>query len=159
MKYFIYKFILFQILFIIFINVFKYSQIPYFFTGLLGLLVSFILLLAVENIFLRNTSLKDSLIIFLLTLNFFTIVPLTSSRSLSMYLLTNLVEYKVFEKEDVNFILNKYILSDSGSDKRIDEQKSIGNFVEENNESYLLSSRALIIVKVSEIIKKVYGIK
>jgi hypothetical protein len=106
----------------------------------------------------RNLDGKDHVIILLISLLFFVVFPLTSSRSLSMNLLEHLNNKETFSEEEVKQVILNYVNSEGGYDRRVIEQQSIGNFLKNEDGTYTLSAKAKVIVKVSEFLKFAYSV-
>lgn len=93
-------------------------------------------------------------------LSFFILFPVTYERSVSMYLLYTLQNHKVLKKEEMKTLLiREYINEKDAVGKRLEEQ-SYSSFITGNDINGIqLTQRGKIFLYVSNIIKRIYGIK
>jgi hypothetical protein len=147
-------FVLFTIIYITSFRTGLFQTINVFFYRGILLLLTASLFLATTLVFLkRNTKFSDYLnyydlivsviVFFSFNLIFFTHVPVTADRSLSVFMLGSMTQdidgsYRKDELE--NLFIEKYINENNNIGKRIDEQLSSGNIMEANNE-YKLTDR------------------
>lgn len=87
----------------------------------------------------------------------FVIFPVSFDRSVSMYLLNNLNSCRT-EAEMEKDLVDVYVQQNRAVRRRIEEQKATGT-VTENNSCVSLTTGGKNFLKLSEIIKKVYGVK
>lgn len=100
-----------------------------------------------------------------INLSFFVVFPVTFERSVTMFLLNTLNNNNfnnfcsgLTKKQLENKLINEYIIKNNAIDKRVNEQKII-DFINEEKSCISLTSKAGKFLKLSELIKKIYGIK
>jgi hypothetical protein len=134
-----------------------------------------IALLCVASVFIGSTlfvvrklipgviALKDIYIIILtlvsVNLLFFTHVPVTGERSISVFLLRYMNTKTVVTKEDLRQVfLQQYIGSEDNIQKRIHEQLVTGDIVQQGK-GYILTSRGKLLMKMYGVVAGLFGIK
>jgi len=110
-------------------------------------------------------SLKDIYIIILtlvsVNLLFFTHVPVTAERSMSIFLLDymNKNPEKIISKEELTRVfLEQYVVADDNIQKRIHEQLVSGDITLKEN-GYQLTNQGKLLMKMYGVVASVFGIK
>lgn len=98
------------------------------------------------------------LTIFAVNMLFFTHVPVTAERSISIFLLGYMNTKNVVTKEELtNVFLDKYMNSEDNIGKRIHEQEVTGDIVQVQN-GYLLTPRGKLLMQFYNVIADIFGI-
>jgi len=135
---------------------------------MLLLLVSFIMCIIL--LFLKKSKYRNflthrdiilSITIFLsMNIVFFTHLPVTADRSVSVFLLGHLNDNsdKAMTKEEMtDFFVTKYVKEYGAIERRLHEQIVSGN-VERIGDSYKLTSRGKLLVRVYDVIGDLFGV-
>ena len=160
------KFILLSLISVLLINVIsRLAKIPFFYNGLVSIAIAMGIIASINY---KSWSLVEKLkywIAALLVVIFFILVPVTSSRSLTMYMLGRISEVPELKKRDVDTILIDYVLSEGGTMRRLDEQLKTGTItlmkneeVEREGEFFEITSLGRSLVYSNKIIKEIYNL-
>ena len=140
-----------------------------FYRGLL-LLILVVIIIALVLFLLKNKYLKINIkdiiciliVIFSFNLTFFTLVPVTIDRSITVFTLGKYNEAynNALSKEEMEKIfIDEYVLDRGAFDKRFKEQVIAGSLKEEeNSDKYILTSRGKTLISLFEIIGKMYNV-
>ena len=99
-------------------------------------------------------------IIFSANLLFFTHIPVTADRSISIFLLgyMNSQPEKAFTKDEIEEVfVEKYVYEHQGVDKRFNEQVTTGNILNEGNK-YKITKQGIFLIKFYKLISNVFSI-
>ncbi len=139
-----------------------FSGLVFFYRGLVYIFLSsifFLLLLIRNNQFSRSVFVSSVIVFFCMHTMFFTLIPVTLDRSISVFLLRYMAENQVsvssqdLEKE----LTGTYIQKNHAIDKRMIEQLQTGSIVE-HTDGFQITNKGLILVRLYEIIGAVFGI-
>lgn len=147
----------FTIVFFLLINI-GLNKI-FFYNGLFSMLLSFLIVLIIFLKSKKNIVILTLLFSFLLHFTIFLFIPVTVDRSISVNLLIYLdSEYsdELFEYKDIENQIIDYTTSKDFTDKRINEQIASNNIIVEGNK-YKLTSSGKFLVKLFDIVSKIYG--
>lgn len=166
------SFILFTVIYLglFYSSVFSFQQVL-FYRGLLYLVVTCVCVFIIMVLVLTRLKYRyfESMIAalvlaFSIHLNVFVVFPVTFERSISMYLLTTLEKNMTtacggLTKEQMKEgLINTYVIEKDALQKRIIEQ-SIINMIEEKNDCYRVTDRAVRFLHFSTFLKSLYNIK
>ena len=157
--------------FVLFIFLFRTSLFDFvsvfFYRGIL-LLVIVCFLIALIIFYFKRTKFgafftyKDIAIsltlIFCINLVFFTHIPVTADRSISVFILGYMNNHseKAFTKEEIaQVIVDKYIYENGGIEKRFNEQIYTGNIIDEGNK-YRITKRGRLVMKIYELVANIF---
>lgn len=164
-------FFLFSLVYLSLFHTFLFkSQTILFYRGiiLLAITLSIFLILAIGlNFKLKKLYLESILAAILVSTSFhlslFVVFPVTFERSVTMYLLNTLAinhndqSCQGLAKSQLqDKLIKEYVLKNKALDKRLSEQKVI-NIINGNQECVQLTQQGLDFLKLSELIKKIYG--
>lgn len=150
------------------ISIFRYVDI-YFYDGIIILFMACLLMMVLLTLFnqgkyIRAFNYKDiilnTVIVFSFNIIFFTHVPVTAERSVSVFVLKYMNKYsnQSFSEEEIEQVLiNNYLEENEGIKKRFKEQYISGNIIKDNNH-YRISEQGIFLVKFYEIIEKLFNI-
>ncbi|MFA6601449.1 MAG: hypothetical protein WCT02_01115 [Candidatus Paceibacterota bacterium] len=163
-------FVLTTVVFIVLFHTFVFSNIDVLFYRGIALVVLLSILLAVAVFFiirkwpqggLTYRDLILAVVLFsCLNLAFFTLVPVTIERSISIFILGYMAENpgRVFTKDDISEIfVKKYVDEYGAMQKRFDEQIVSGN-VQASGDGYIISENGKRAVKGFIWLSKVFGV-
>ena len=91
---------------------------------------------------------------------FFTLVPVTIERSVSVYMLgylNNNSQHTLTSDKISNEFINQYVKSDKAMQKRLNEQIYSGNVVAKNG-GYVITDRGKSLVNIFLMIAKVFNV-
>jgi len=140
-----------------------------FYRGIGLLLISSIFLFAVMVFYKKISNgfftLRDIILalvlFFCVNLTFFTHLPVTAERSISVFLLDyfNKNSDRYLTKEEVTKIfIDKYLYEDNAMEKRLNEQIFSGN-IEKKGENYKISEQGRSLMKFYRLIRAVFNIR
>ena len=117
--------------------------------------------IASEKLFFGERDIFNVFVIYVcIHMMFFTLVPVTVERSVSVFTLSQMEEEPddTFTKEEAeNVFINKYIGINDAFGKRFDEQIVTGSIKENGDGSYTLTGRGHFIVALFRFIGKIYN--
>jgi len=106
---------------------------------------------------------KDAVMVFIITccinMVFFTLIPVTVERSVSVFMLSYMDTYneKSFTREDIEEVFEKKYVDEYGAfEKRFEEQISTGTIKRNEDESYSITSKGSFIVGLFRLISNMY---
>lgn len=155
-------------LFIILLHTPLFSNMQvYMYRGIILLIISaifnIILLILMKNMILPNLNTKDIICITIVFLSasmmFFTLVPVTVERSVSVHMLFSIEENNGMTKQDIqdNFI-NNYVIENDAFQKRIIEQEATGSIkIDKVSNKYKLTKRGQFITSLFRLIGKLFN--
>lgn len=140
-----------------------------FYRGILLLFVICIFV-AILIFFLKKYTFKDILtyrdlvlsitLIFSFNMLFFTHLPITADRSVTVFLLgymNNNATKTITEDEMNSFFIEKYVYSYGAMDRRVHEQITSGNLVKEEN-GYRITSKGRLLMKLYAVIADIFDL-
>ena len=162
-------FIFGTILFILLFRTGLFQSLVLFYRGIILLIIScvfmcFLMISYKRSIFGRVFTYKDivlsAVLIFCLNLVFFTHLPVTADRSISVFLLGSINRYQekgLRKNEIVKIFIQKYLYEYGAMDKRINEQIVSKNIVRKNN-AYEITKQGQLLIKIYSIIADLFNI-
>lgn len=108
---------------------------------------------------IRDVLLSACVIVSLNTL-FFTHVPVTADRSISIFVLGAMAEEpgRVFtEKEIEDFFIRRYVIDYSAFEKRFHEQAATGT-IEQRGDGYIITGRGLLLIRFYDLVANCFHI-
>lgn len=154
---------LFHLPFFVFINVL-------FYRGLLLLITSCTLLCIVliflkKKIFLKKITGKDIIVILVVTFSFnivfFTLVPVTAERSMSIFILERMEKYSnqnVTTQEMTKVFKTEFVEDRNAVQKRFDEQVISGT-IQENQNEYRITKEGHLLVSFFRFISSLFNVQ
>lgn len=94
-------------------------------------------------------------------ITFFTLVPVTVERSVSVFMLSQLdndLDRKMTKQEIEKTFLDKYVYENQAFEKRFNEQITTGTIEKVGNDTYKLTKKGRSIVSMFDIIGQIYGV-
>lgn len=140
-----------------------------FYRGIVLLLISCTVTTALLFLFKKSTSghlwtyrdiLLSLVLIFSLNLVFFTHIPVTADRSISVFILgymNNNSDKTISSQDMANIFTGKYLYEYDAMTKRFNEQIVSGNIVENNN-GFKITKRGQLIIKIYVFVAKLFDI-
>ena len=140
-----------------------------FYRGVIFLFISGIVMTKLLFLFKKSTSghlwtykdiLLSLILIFCLNLVFFTHLPVTADRSISVFMLgylNNNSDKSMTGQEMTKFFTQKYLYKYGAMNKRLNEQIESGNIIQAEN-GYKISKRGQLIMKVYSFIVRLFAI-
>ena len=137
--------------------------------GLILIVLSGIMASALLYVFMRIKkpewlSVKDLVLVFILCASintvFFTLVPVTVERSVSVFMLSYMETYpeKTYTEEEIGKIfVDKYVYEYGAFEKRFDEQLTTGTIEKNADGSYSITSKGRFIVNLFRLIADLFG--
>lgn len=163
-------FILGSLLFILLFHTNLFASVSvFFYRGIFLLVISSILIILIaivvktvskRKIFTVRDVLLSVVVVFCFNLVFFTHVPVTADRSISVFLLGYLNDHpgEIITKDEVaQVFIKKYIYEYEGINKRFEEQIASGNIVDEEN-GYRITKQGKFIISVYNLIANLFDI-
>ena len=161
-------FVLGLVLFIVLFRSPLFVFVPvFFYRGIIVLVLVCFLIALVVSYFKRTKfgasfTYKDVVIsvtlIFCINLVFFTLIPVTADRSISIFLLANMNNHseKAFTKEEIAHVLaDKYLYEHGAIDKRLHEQIYSGNIINEGNK-YRITKQGRLVMRIYELVANIF---
>jgi len=157
-------------LFILLFQTSLFKEITVFFYR--GVLLLFLasLIIMLTGVFVRAVSLGkifslydvilSTLLVFSINLVFFTHVPVTADRSISVFILGYMNKYSgnTLSQEEIGKAFSQKYINDYGAiGKRLEEQMASGNIIEEGSE-YRITRQGKLIIRVYDFIADIFGI-
>jgi len=139
----------------------------YTYYGLVALLIVTIIFSIIMYIAYKKNILKFDfkdyvitiLICFSLNIFVFCMVPVTLERSISVFMLNEMMNKKEYSKEEMEeLFIDKYIYEYEAFKKRFEEQLYTGT-IEKDGKNYNISEKGEIMVNCFKIIKRIYNVK
>jgi len=168
---YVFVFLLYSFLFILCFHIPIFERIDIlFYRGVVSLVVTnaivflFIFILRTIKIFFHLTNWEHIgfalLVSICVHLSVFIVFPVTYERSLTMYMLNFILEHKSVKKKEItSALINEYILKNDAVGKRLQEQ-SFSSFLKVENQNMItLTKRGEFFLIISNVIKKVYGLR
>ena len=162
-------FVLGTLLFILLFRAPLFQQTPFFYRGILLLLVDCLLifsliilvrLLGFKKLFSVRDIITCIVLIFSVNLVFFTHLPVTADRSISVFLLGYFNNHpgKLFTAEEITQVfINKYLYENGNIQKRFDEQIVSGNLLEEGK-GYKITKRGKFVMQLYNFVADIFMI-
>ena len=155
----------FLFMFLLWANFLKGIEI-FFYRGIALIFVSSLIMLLIflalkQKVFGRLFTYRDIILslvlIFSFNLIFFTHVPVTVDRAVSVFLLGRLNESPHTKQEITQELIDKYLIDYGGVDKRLREQQVSGNIVQ-IDDKYQITEQGRFIVKIFSVVTKIFRI-
>lgn len=149
-------------------NLFKNSTV-FFYRGISFLLLTCIVLTGVlvavwflskHGVFTVRDIILSLALVFCFNLVFFTHIPVTADRSISVFLLDFMNNYpeKSFTKKEIESVfVDKYVIKSGAMSKRFEEQMVSGN-ISEAGERYQISGQGRLVAKFYSIVVNLFEI-
>ena len=167
----LWHFVIFVLGFVLFIFSFRTSLFDFisvfFYRGVI-ILVLVCFLIALIVFYFKRTKFgafftyKDVILsvtlIFCINLVFFTVIPVSADRSISIFLLGHMNNHfeKAFTKEEIAQILvDKYLYEHGSIEKRLHEQIYTGNIIDEGNK-YRITKRGRLVMKIYDLVANIF---
>ena len=134
------------------------------------LLIVVVIIIVLSLLFLKDKYLKINvkdiiciaIVILSFNLTFFTLVPVTIDRSVTVFTLGQFdkASENMLTKEEMEKIfIDDYVYEKGAFDKRFKEQVTTGSIKkDENSDKYVLTSRGKTLIKLFELIGKLYNV-
>lgn len=149
-------------------GLFKNIDVLFYRGIVLLILVLIIIVLALYLIKDRylKISIKDiiciAIVILSFNLTFFTLVPVTIDRSITVFTLgkyNEAYDNSLSKEEMEKIFIDEYVFDRGAFDKRFKEQVTTGSIKkDENSDKYILTNRGKNLIKIFEIIGKMYNV-
>lgn len=144
------------------VNVFFYRGISLLIiSSLFTLFISFIIkFFSKERLFTFRDVIISFVLIFCINLVFFTHLPVTAERSVSVFLLSYMSEKResyLTEEEITRVFVQEYLYENKNIQKRFNEQLISGNVVEENG-NFRITQRGMWIIKIYKFLGDLFDI-
>lgn len=163
-------FVLGTLIFILLFNTNLFRNITvFFYRGILLLLVAslFTMIIAIivnlvssRNIFTVRDVLLSLVLVFCINLVFFTHVPVTGDRSISVFLLgymSNQSDKILSNDEITRAFVDRFVYEYGSMDKRLDEQILSGNIFKDKN-GYRITKRGIFLIKLFNLVADIFVI-
>ena len=127
-----------------------------------GILASVLLILYRKNQKITWLSAKDVILVFILTCSinmvFFTLIPVTVERSVSVFMLSYMDNYSDHYTQDqiAEIFVDKYVNEYGAFEKRFDEQLTTGSIEQNPDGTYSITDKGRFIVKMFRLISDVF---
>ena len=127
-----------------------------------GILASVLLILYRKNQKITWLSAKDVILVFILTCSinmvFFTLIPVTVERSVSVFMLSYMDNYSDHYTQDqiAEIFVDKYVYEYGAFEKRFDEQLTTGSIEQNPDGTYSITDKGRFIVKMFRLISDVF---
>lgn len=140
-----------------------------FYRGIILLIITSFLTALLQYVFKQKThtglfTYRDlvlcCVIVFSFNLIFFTHVPVTADRSISIFMLgymNNNADKIITNEEMTKYFIEKYVQEYKGMDKRFTEQIASGNIIPLEN-GYRITKQGQIVIKIYSLIAKLFVI-
>ena len=134
------------------------------------LLILVVIIIALVLFFLKDKYLKINIkdiiciviVIFSFNLTFFTLVPVTIDRSVTVFTLGQFdkaIEKSLTKEEMEKIFIDDYVYEKGAFDKRFKEQVTTGSIKkDENSDKYVLTERGKTLIKLFELIGRLYNV-
>ena len=134
------------------------------------LLILVVIIIALILFFLKDKYLKINIkdiiciviVIFSFNLTFFTLVPVTIDRSVTVFTLGKFdkaIEKSLTKEEMEKIFIDDYVYEKGAFDKRFKEQVTTGSIKkDENSDKYVLTDRGKTLIKLFELIGRLYNV-
>ena len=134
------------------------------------LLILVVIIIALILLFLKDKYLKINIkdiiciliVIFSFNLTFFTLVPVTIDRSVTVFTLGKFdkaIEKSLTKEEMEKIFIDDYVYEKGAFDKRFKEQVTTGSIKkDENSDKYVLTDRGKTLIKLFELIGRLYNV-
>ena len=134
------------------------------------LLILVVIIIALLLFFLKDKYLKINIkdiiciviVIFSFNLTFFTLVPVTIDRSVTVFTLGKFdkaIEKSLTKEEMEKIFIDDYVYEKGAFDKRFKEQVTTGSIKkDENSDKYVLTDRGKKLIKLFELIGRLYNV-
>ena len=127
-----------------------------------GILASVLLILYRKIQKITWLSAKDVILVFILTCSinmvFFTLIPVTVERSVSVFMLSYMDNYSDHYTQDqiAEIFVDKYVYEYGAFEKRFDEQLTTGSIEQNPDGTYSITDKGRFIVKMFRLISDVF---
>ena len=134
------------------------------------LLILVVIIIAFILLFLKDKYLKINIkdiiciviVIFSFNLTFFTLVPVTIDRSITVFTLGKFdkaIEKSLTKEEMEKIFIDDYVYEKGAFDKRFKEQVTTGSIKkDDNSDKYMLTDRGKTLIKLFELIGRLYNV-